>query len=136
MSTFQTEKRTLDEWFALVIEARQSGLSDVEWCRRNNINPQSFYTAVKRLRKKSYAVPPRSVAVDSGSETLPAMPQDVVHVGMISKGKPQLLSKGTALIESQATIEIDYPDGKIRIQNGVDPDLITALITAIGRRHS
>ena len=52
--------RTKDEWFKLVQECRKSGLSDAQWCALNGISRHSLNTAIKRLRKCSYAIPPRS----------------------------------------------------------------------------
>ena len=51
--------RTKDEWFALIQEARKSGLSDAQWCQLNGISRHSLNTAIKRLRKCAYAIPAR-----------------------------------------------------------------------------
>jgi len=42
-----TQNRTLDEWRTLIMKARQSGLSDAEWCRRNDISRNTFNSAIK-----------------------------------------------------------------------------------------
>lgn len=36
----------------LIMECRQSGLSDYQWCEQNSINPSTFYNWVSKLRKK------------------------------------------------------------------------------------
>ena len=41
--------KTLSEWLRLVTEARQSGLTDCEWCRRNGISVHTFNNAIRRL---------------------------------------------------------------------------------------
>lgn len=41
-----------DEQFRLIMECRASGLTDHEWCLRNDINPGTFYNWVKRLCQK------------------------------------------------------------------------------------
>ena len=51
------QRRTLDEWYKLVTQCRQSGLSDEQWCLCNGIKKYSLYSAIKRLRQKAYAVP-------------------------------------------------------------------------------
>ena len=38
------------EQFQLILECRQSGLTDVQWCRENNIKPSTFYNWVSRMR--------------------------------------------------------------------------------------
>ena len=55
----QTERRTADEQYRLIMECRSSGLSDFQWCNEHGIKPGTFYNWVKRLRKKScYDIPP------------------------------------------------------------------------------
>lgn len=49
----QTERRTADEQYRLIMECRSSGLSDFQWCNEHGIKPGTFYNWVKRLRKKS-----------------------------------------------------------------------------------
>ena len=46
---------TDEEWLDLIMQCRQSGLSDAQWCRQNSIPDSSFYNAVSRLRKKACA---------------------------------------------------------------------------------
>ena len=47
----------------LIMECRQSGLSDYQWCQNQGINPGMFYNWVSKLRKASYTIP------DSESKT-------------------------------------------------------------------
>ncbi|MDO5136656.1 MAG: transposase [Eubacteriales bacterium] len=59
-------KKTPEEQYRLVLECRQSGLSDCDWCRKNGMNPNTFYTWISRLRKKAcYAIPKPSAALPS-----------------------------------------------------------------------
>lgn len=78
--------RTKEEWFKLIQECRKSGLSDSQWCSLNGINRYSFNTAIKRLRKCSYAIPSHS-SDDIHDLTLPR--QDVVKVDIIPDIQPQ-----------------------------------------------
>lgn len=41
-----------EEQYRLIMEWRQSGLSDYQWCLEHDINPGTFYNWVKRLRQK------------------------------------------------------------------------------------
>ena len=78
--------RTLDEWYALVTQARQSGLTDSEWCRRNNVNRDTFNNAIKRLRKKAFSLPDRfnrASAPDLTSSENSSLRQEVVRVGVM-----------------------------------------------------
>lgn len=53
MAKNQTPHRSLQEWFELVTECRQSGLSDTEWCILNGISnagPDPFTGMLQMLR--------------------------------------------------------------------------------------
>ena len=45
------------EQFQLILECRQSGLTDAQWCRENNIRPSTFYNWVSRMREGDYVIP-------------------------------------------------------------------------------
>ena len=46
-------RKTSEEQYRLVMECRQSGLTDCDWCRENGININTFYAWVRRLRKEA-----------------------------------------------------------------------------------
>lgn len=41
-----------EEQYKLIMECRQRGLSDQQWCLDHDIKPGTFYNWVNRLRKK------------------------------------------------------------------------------------
>lgn len=57
MSSKRAPGRSLKEWMDLVIECRQSGLTDAAWCNEHGISSSCFYNAVTRLRKKDCQIP-------------------------------------------------------------------------------
>lgn len=78
---YAARKKT-EEQYHLVLECRRSGLSDCDWCRKNGINPNTFYTWISRLRKKAcYAIPKPSAA--SSPDIRPA--QEIVKVDILSE---------------------------------------------------
>lgn len=46
-----------DEQIRLIMECRQSGLSDYQWCQKQGINAGTFYNWVSKLRKSGYTIP-------------------------------------------------------------------------------
>ncbi len=67
-----------DEQIKLIMECRQSGLSDYQWCQRQDINVGTFYNWVSKLRKAGYTIP------DSKSKSEGAVVvQDVVNMNVI-----------------------------------------------------
>ena len=129
--------RTLDEWYNLVTQARQSGLTDSEWCRRNNINRETFNNAIKRLHKKAVELPSRfnrEAPLDLTAHASVPLRQEVVRVGVI---KPETLpdcisrSVSTSVPAEPVSIEIYFSDARICISNGADPDLVSQTIAAL-----
>lgn len=50
----RTARVCFEEQYRLVMECRQSGLSDYQWCLEHNIKPGTFYNRGRRLREKGY----------------------------------------------------------------------------------
>ena len=129
--------RTLDEWYALVTEARQSGLTDSEWCRRNNINRDTFNNAIKRLRKKAVELPNRfnrESPLELTTHASVPFRQEVVRVGVLKpETLPDCLSRSvsTSVPAEPVSIEIYFADARICISNGADPDLVSQTIAAL-----
>ena len=67
-----------DDQIKLIMECRQSGLSDYQWCEQNGIHPGTFYNWVSKLRESGYSLPDAS----KRSEMKPAV-QEVVKVDLI-----------------------------------------------------
>lgn len=68
-----------DEQIKRIMECRQSGLSDYQWCQKQGINAGTFYNWVSKLRKSGYAIP------DSNSKSEgAAAAQDAVKVNLAS----------------------------------------------------
>ena len=68
------------EQIKLIMECRQSGLSDYQWCREHGIHPGTFYNWVSKLRKAGYVIP------DSESRNC-AIPnkQEVVKLSLVEQ---------------------------------------------------
>ena len=71
-----------DEQIRLIMECRQSGLSDYQWCQRQDINVGTFYNWVSKLRKAGYTFPDSK---SKSEETV--VVQDVVKVVKVNIGK-------------------------------------------------
>ena len=49
----RAKRRTEQEQYDMIMECRQSGLSDHQWCLEHDINPGTFYNWVRRFRKQA-----------------------------------------------------------------------------------
>ena len=117
-----------EEQYSLIMECRQSGLTDHQWCVEHDIKPGTFYNWVKRLRQKgcmdfsastgrSYSAPESQevVRVDfhdtdtrSYEQPLNMIPTSTER-NNISVAEPMRLSVGSFLLT---------------IPNGTDPQLL------------
>ena len=123
--------RTKDEWFKLIQECRRSGLSDAQWCTLNGISRHSLSTAIKRLRKCSYAIPSRS-SDDIYDLTIPK--QDVVRVDIVPDVQPprEVISPEVAPhIDNSHMIEITMGDIHVSLCNGADPVLVSKTLSLL-----
>ena len=121
--------RTKDEWFALIQEARKSGMTDAQWCLANGISRHSFNTALKRLRKCSYAIPKRS----HDTYDLTVSGQDVVRVGIVPDVLPtkEAVPRPELHLDNSHMIEITFGDVHISLSNNADPVLVSKTISLL-----
>lgn len=109
-----------DEPIKLIMECRQSGLSDYQWCQRQGINAGTFYNWVGKLRKCGYTIP------DSNSKTEGvATVQDVVIVDLVGENVSgpvvEQNSRSLALnTEPAVAAELVAGNVTLRFFNGAD----------------
>ncbi|WP_312106132.1 transposase [Lachnoclostridium sp.] len=114
----------------LIMECRQSGMSDYQWCRENGINSSTFYNWVKKLRNSACQeelIEP--VVRCNGSHAK----QDVVKVNVLPKEEPvPIVYQSTSVVDSEpASIEINLNGCNIKIHNNADPGLLAHAINLL-----
>ena len=137
----RSPRKSADEQYALIMECRNSGLSDQQWCMQHDINPGTFYNWVKRLRKKAcYEIPK---ATNRDGLTAPVK-QEVVKVDIIPESEsgrqtPLFPEAGTVsagiipvTTEATAPIEIRIHEAVLKITNDVDPRLLSQILRNLG----
>ena len=126
----QKHYRTQDEWFALIQEARKSGMTDAQWCLANGISRHTFNNAIKRLRRNSYVIPSKSQR-DIYDLTNPI--QDVVKVDIVPDIQPlkEVPPKSEMYLDNSHMIEITFGDVHISLNNGADPVLVSKTLSIL-----
>lgn len=123
--------RSLDEWMKLVTKCRQSGLTDAAWCTEHGISPSSFYNAVTRLRKRACQIPDPVGKANTIDFTFHK--QDVVQIAIEPENSPEELlphaRTGSMYLDNSHTIEIEAKGLLIRMNNNVQPVLLSAYFT-------
>ena len=122
--------RSDEEWYRIIMDCRKSGMSDKQYCHVNNIAASSLWSAIKRLRKKSFAIP-ESAGADIHDLTLPR--QDVVKVDIMPDIQPpqEIIPEVAPHIDNSHMIEIKLGDVHISLCNGADPDLVVRTLSAL-----
>ncbi len=80
------KRKSVEEWGQIIESARNSGLSDKDWCLENNVSINTFYYNVRRLRLHACAVPTSTV-----KHITPV--QDVVPIKIVDDAKDRIYTK-------------------------------------------
>ena len=116
------------EQYRLVMDCRQSGLSDARWCEENGIQASTFYNWVKRLRKQGCEIPPPA----SKDDFLPMPHQDVVRVDLV----PDVPFVGVTPSETfpipssncASALKLELGGAKLEVSNTVNPELLMSVL--------
>lgn len=122
------------EQYRLIMECRQSGLTDHQWCVEHDIKPGTFYNWVKRLREKGCTdLPPAS-----GRRFQSVPKQEVVKVAFNtfdSFNGSELIAKGDSdnlvSIQDVPTVMLTLDKCTLSIPNGTDPCLLAQLLRSL-----
>lgn len=115
---------TCNEWMELIQECRASGLSDAAWCHQKGIPTSSFYTAVKRCRKKACEVPGRNTLVRSEV-------QEVVPVAFNETFTTYPIHSENHAPSTAPAIQIIVNDYKIQISGNCAKETIKNTLLAL-----
>ena len=97
MATTRKARIPMAEQIRLINECRQSGMTDADWCRENDIAVSTFYNWISRCRK---AAADQIPSPNYGHLETPHPKQDVVPIDIRSGS-----SSGTAYSIADATNE-------------------------------
>lgn len=133
----KSKRVSTDEQLRLIMECRQSGLSDHQWCLVNDINPSTFYNWINRNRKCGMEIPMSSDNAKNTSTPL----QEVVKVNLLPDSKsiaaPMQVEQDTYIIPNLAArelpaVEILIGNATIRFFNSTDKSLIETTLECMG----
>ena len=116
----------------LIMECRQSGLTDYQWCEKNGIHSGTFYNWVSKLRKQGYTFP-ESEAKSNATLNL----QEVVKVDLIPcEESSQIIEQNVSIptISSESIVAAELVMGNVtlRLYNNANEQLIEKTIQCIG----
>jgi len=122
-----------DEQIKLIMECRQSGLSDYQWCKANGIYPGNFYNWVSKLKKSGYTFPDS----ESRNKATPVI-QEVVKINLVEEemSSPAIVEQNVSILapDNKPTLaaEILLGDITLRLYNGADPNVVQSIMQCMG----
>lgn len=137
----RSRRRSLEEQFRLVTECRQSGLTDAQWCMKNDISPSSFYNWTSRLRQKGVDLPTPSAAASVPEQDIVRI--DIVQDTPVSGTFIDSPTVGTSLTGpsgikevkySQPVMELSLGEVTLKISNEVNVSLLASLMVSLKDR--
>ena len=113
------------EQIRLINECRQSGMTDADWCRENDIAVSTFYNWISRCRETAadQILPP-----NYGHLEAPRPKQDVVPIDIVPNHIPEQHAASQMqkpYIDNSHMIEVAMKDITVRISNAADSVLLT-----------
>ena len=120
----RAKRRTEQEQYEIIMECRQSGLSDHQWCLEHDINPGTFYNWVRRFRKQACEFP-----TPAGKDRFQAIHQEVVKMEIIPDQSTDLYGPSSTediaeITKPVAAMELQIGQAVLRISNQTDSRLL------------
>ena len=131
MATTRKARVPMAEQIRLINECRQSGMTDADWCRENNISVSTFYNWVSRCRKTAADQIPTP---NYGHHAEPLPKQDAVPIDIVPDQFPEQNTASQMQqmhLDNSHTIEVTMKDIIIRSHNDADPILLTRTLRLI-----
>ena len=131
MTSARKVRVPMGEQIRIINECRQSGMTDADWCRENDISVSTFYNWVSRCRKAAAdQIPPPNY----GHCEIPRSKQDVVPIDIVSDHLPEQHTASQmhqTNLDNSHTIEVSMNDVIILISNDANPALLTRILRLI-----
>ena len=128
----RAKRRTEQEQYDMIMECRQSGLSDHQWCLEHDINPGTFYNWVRRFRKQACEFP-----APAGKDRFQAVHQEVVKMEIIPDHPSDFFEQPSMedsieITKPVAAMELQIGKAVLRISNQTDPRLLEQTLKLLG----
>ena len=124
---------TPQDRFDLIMECRNSGLTDYQWLKENGISRSTFYYWISQFRKNGYPNIDEIPKPLKQSSPHRAQPQEVVKINVVPDGP---LERNAPMQRAYSNIdpvmEIISGNTVIRLANGTDPCLLETVLRSLG----
>lgn len=126
-------KVSKEQQIQLIMECRRSGLSDYQWCQKNDINPGTFYNWITRFRKDGYTIPDPAIQIQAQPVTQEVVKVDLLeHTSLILPDAEQNTSNLASTYTTDVAAEIVVGRTTIRLFNNASPELLKSILQCFG----
>lgn len=130
----KTKRKSIDEKLQLIMECRNSGLSDYQWCKRHDINPSTFYNWITRLHKKGTEIPEALSHEKKSPLKQEVVKLELVHndITLPTKSNENIRILECPTITEHPTVEIVFENATVRFFHGIDQELAETMLKCLG----
>lgn len=119
-----------------ILECRNSGLTDYQWCKEHGIHPGTFYNWVSKLKKSGVKDIPDPISrLDHKPINQEVVKLDVVSDNLTQDNLPVKMEQNACLHSEpskDSIIEIVLPNATIRFINNTDEMLFKHTLQVLG----
>ena len=131
-----TRSLTPEQRFELIMDCKNSGLTDYQWCQEHDINPGTFYNWISRFRKAGYPNIPKTTSSDSSHKV---QPQEVVKINLLPESDNSTFDLLDEKLErktlnhnnTEPALEIIHNSSVFKISNSINPKLLDTILLRI-----
>lgn len=135
--TMNCRNLTPEERFELIMECRNSGLSDHQWLEEHGIASSTFYYWISQFRKKGY--PNINEIPEPLKQSSPhkVQRQEVVKINVVPR-RQEMLEQNAPVhpvlssVEMSPVIEIATGAATVRLTNDASPELLAVVLRSLG----
>lgn len=103
-----------EQWEKLITERQNSGLTIIDWCKKNNISCHAYYYWLRKLRKK---------ACNHILSSIPEQKEPQIAFAKVDLQPQQTIPAGPVIIH--------LPSATIEVYNGANTQIIDAVLMAL-----
>ena len=118
---------SIQERFDMIMECRNSGLSDYQWCKHHDIKSSTFYGWIKQVKKHNFVIPEPADSLTYTADTKP----DIVRLDVVDNPCAAYVDTSHSGAPSCA-MEITLGKATIKISNDINPMLLSKVVSLLG----
>ena len=118
----------LQQWAVKISECQNSGMSVVQWCKLNAIDPKRYYYWLSQLRKQTLDNLPELANINFPAARAASTPSNIAPDDNITFKKLEVKSP---IPNTQAAVIVHLPSATLEVANGASKETVEAVLLAL-----